>query len=49
MMSQGKVGRLLSRNSETARAAVQLLESLEVVRVSFDDLSEYVGEAKEEE
>jgi hypothetical protein len=46
---RGQRARLLKRNTETAAAAVQLTEDFSVLKVSFDDIAEFVGEAGEDE
>lgn len=47
--ARGQRARLLKRNAETAAAAVQLVSDFSVVKVSFDDIASYVGEAGEDE
>lgn len=46
---KGQRAKLLHRNVKAGAAAVQLLADYEVVKVVFDDIAEYVGEAHEEE
>lgn len=46
---RGRRARLLVRDSGAATARVQLTAELTVHEMGFDDVSEYVGEAGEEE
>ena len=41
--------RLLKRDTDAGQATVQLLSTYEAVQVSFDDVSEYMGDAAEDE
>ena len=41
--------RLLKRETDTGQATVQLLSSFEAVQVAFDDVSEFLGDAGEDE
>ena len=41
--------KLLKRSSESSQAAVQLTEDLSVHKLSFDQISDFVGELGEEE
>ncbi len=40
---QGQRAKLLHRNVKAGAAAVQLLAEMEVVKISFDDIADYVG------
>ncbi len=40
---QRQRAKLLHRNVKAGAAAVQLLAEMEVVKISFDDIAEYVG------
>ena len=46
---RGRRARLLARDPGAATARVQLTDELTVHELGFDDVSEYVGEAGEEE
>ena len=46
---RGQRARLLSRNMEAAAVAVQLTADFSVLKLSFDDVSEYAGDFGEEE
>lgn len=46
---RGQRAKLLHRNVKAGAAAVQLLADYEIVKVAFDDIAEYVGDAHEEE
>lgn len=46
---RGKRAKLLKRSSESSQAAVQLTEDFSVQKVSFDEISEYVGDLGGEE
>ncbi|KAK9830438.1 hypothetical protein WJX72_011748 [[Myrmecia] bisecta] len=46
---KGHRAKLVKRSSQSAAAAVQLLSDFTIQKVSFDDISEYVGDAGEEE
>lgn len=46
---RGRRARLLKRSTESSQAAVQLSEDFSVHKVSFDEISEYVGDFGDDE
>ena len=46
---RGQRARLLSRSGASGVAAVQLAAELDVTRLPFDEISQFVGEAGEDE
>ncbi len=46
---RGQRARLLQRSTTASAAAVQLTSDLSAVKLAFDDIAEYLGEAGDEE
>jgi G patch domain/KOW motif-containing protein len=46
---RGQKARLLQRNADTGAAAVQLVADFSVVKLSLDDVAEYVGPEGDDE
>lgn len=46
---RGQRAKLLQRNAEHSQAAIQLTEDFSVLKVSFDEIAEFVGDLGQEE